>query len=47
MARSEAQREADKRYRKTHPPVCVPWGTRLKPEDAAELNALLKKTGNG
>ena len=47
MARSEAQRAADRRYRQTHPPVCVPWGTRLKPEDAAELDALLKRTGKG
>ena len=45
MARSEAQREANKRYKKTHPPVCVSWGTRLKPDDAAELEALIKEAG--
>ena len=47
MARSEAQRAADKRYREKHPKTGVSWGTYLKPEDAAELDALLKQTGKG
>ena len=37
MARSEAQRRADKKYRETHKEKCVAWGTMLPPEDAAEL----------
>ena len=47
MARSEAQRAADKRYREKHTKTGVSWGTYLKPEDAAELDALLKQTGKG
>lgn len=47
MARSEAQRRADKKYRETHEEKCVAWGTMLPPEDAAELEAIRKKSGKG
>lgn len=47
MARSEAQRKADKKYRETHRDKCVSWGTTLTPEDAAELEAIRKKSGKG
>ena len=35
MARSTAQRAADKRYREKHKNADVSWGTRLKPDEAA------------
>lgn len=47
MARSEAQRAADKRYRETHQEKTVPWGTRLMPDDAAKLNTVVKEQGRG
>lgn len=47
MARSEAQRRADKKYRETHEERCVSWGTMLPPEDVAELEAVRKKSGKG
>lgn len=47
MARSEAQRKADKKYRETHKDKCVSWGTTLTPEDAAELERIRRKSGKG
>lgn len=45
MARSEAQKAADKRYRETHKGVDISWGTRLKPAEAAELDAIIEQSG--
>lgn len=42
MARSEAQKAADKRYRETHKGVDISWGTRLKPEEAEKIDAIIK-----
>lgn len=42
MARSEAQKAADKRYRETHKGIDVSWGTRLKPEEAEKIDAIIK-----
>lgn len=45
MARSAAQKAADKRYRETHKNVDISWGTRLKPDEAVELDAIIKESG--
>lgn len=42
MSRSEAQKAADKRYRETHKGIDVSWGTRLKPDDAKKIDAIIK-----
>lgn len=47
MARSEAQKAADRRYKETHTDKTVSWGTRLNPTDAAELNAIVEQSGKG
>ncbi len=43
MARSEAQKAADKRYRETHKNIDVSWGTRLKPAEAAEIDGIIEQ----
>ncbi len=45
MARSEAQKEADKRYREAHKNDLVTWGTKIPPTEASEIDALLKSRG--
>lgn len=45
MARSTAQRAADKRYREKHKNADVSWGTRLKPDEAAALDVIIKQSG--
>ena len=45
MARSEAQKAADKRYRETHKTDSVKWATWLKPAEAAEIDAIIKNSG--
>lgn len=45
MARSEAQKAADRKYREAHKHDTVKWSTRLKPDEAAEYDALLKQHG--
>lgn len=45
MARSEAQKAADKRYRETHKTDSVKWTTWLKPAEADEINGIIKKSG--
>lgn len=47
MARSKAQREADKRYRASHPDISVAWGTTLTQRDAATLEEVRKRSGMG
>lgn len=45
MARSEAQKAADKRYRETHKNDSIKWTTWLKPDEAAEIDAIIKNNG--
>lgn len=45
MARSEAQKAADKRYRETHKNESIKWATWLKPAEAAEIDAIIKNSG--
>lgn len=45
MARSEAQKQADKRYRETHKKDSVTWGTKLTPAEAEGINAIIKNSG--
>lgn len=45
MARSEAQKAADKRYREAHKNDLVTWGTKIPPTEANEIDALLKSRG--
>lgn len=45
MARSEAQKAADKRYRDAHKSDSVTWGTKLTPAEAAEIDAIIKNSG--
>lgn len=45
MARSEAQKAADKRYRETHKKNSIKWATWLKPAEAAEIDAMIKNSG--
>lgn len=45
MARSEAQKRADKKYRDTHKSDLVKWATWLKPDEADEINAMIKNSG--
>ena len=45
MARSEAQKKADKRYRETHKNESVKWATWLNPTEAEEINAIIKNSG--
>ena len=43
MARSEAQKAADKKYRETHKTDSIKWATWLKPEEADEINEIIRK----
>lgn len=45
MKRSEAQKRADKKYRETHKSDSVTWGTKLTPDEANEINAIIKNSG--
>lgn len=45
MARSEAQKAADKRYRETHKTDSIKWTTWLKPAEVAEIDAIIKNSG--
>lgn len=45
MARSDAQREADKRYREKHKGEELSWGTKFKPAEIAEIDAVIKQSG--
>ncbi len=45
MARSEAQKAADKKYRETHKNELVKWATWLHPDEAAEINDAIKASG--
>ncbi len=45
MARSDAQKAADKRYRETHKGDLIRWGTSFKPAEFADIEATLKQSG--
>lgn len=45
MARSEAQRAADKKYRETHKGNLITWNTAFKPNEAAEIDAVISASG--
>lgn len=45
MARSEAQKAADKRYKETHKGESVTWTTIFKTAEAAEIDAVIKSSG--
>lgn len=45
MARSEAQKAADKRYKETHKGESVTWTTKFKTAAAAEIDAVIKSSG--
>ena len=42
MARSEAQKAADRRYKEAHKGEYISWATKLKPEVLAEIDAVIK-----
>jgi len=41
--RSEAQKAADRKYREAHKNESVKWGTRLKADEAAAYDELLRQ----
>lgn len=45
MARSEAQKAADRKYRETHKGDLIKWSTCFKPEEAKEIDAVIKASG--
>ncbi|MBQ6728384.1 MAG: ribbon-helix-helix protein, CopG family [Clostridia bacterium] len=45
MARSEAQKAADKRYKETHKGDFITWTTKFKTAEAAEIDAVIKSSG--
>lgn len=45
MARSEAQRAADKRYKEAHKGDFITWTTKFRPAEAAEIDAVIKSSG--
>lgn len=42
MARSEAQKAADRRYAAAHKGEFITWTTKLKHAEAAEIDAVIK-----
>ena len=45
MARSEAQKAADKRYAEMHRRDFITWTTKFKPAEAAEIDEIIKNAG--
>lgn len=45
MARSEAQKAADKRYKKTHKGQSITWATKLTPAEVVDIDAIIKANG--
>ncbi len=45
MARSEAQRAADKRYAANHKGEFVTWTTKFKTAEAEEIDEIIKQSG--
>lgn len=44
MARSKAQKEADKRYQETHKGEFITWTTKFKVAEAKEIDAIIKQS---
>ena len=45
MARSEAQKRADKKYAETHKGDFVTWTTKVKPQEATKIDSIAKANG--
>lgn len=45
MARSEAQKAADKRYQEKHKGAFITWGVKLPPEEAAQIDEIIREKG--
>lgn len=45
MARSEAQKAADRRYAENHKGNFITWTTKFKLAEAAEIDAIIKQSG--
>jgi hypothetical protein len=45
MARSEAQKAADKRYKETHKGEFVTWTTKFRTEQADEIDEVIRASG--
>ena len=45
MARSEAQKKADKKYAETHKGEFITWTTKVKPQEAAEIDEIAHANG--
>ena len=45
MARSEAQKAADKRYKETHKKDFVTWTTKFRTEEAEAIDEIIKASG--
>ncbi len=45
MARSEAQKAADKRYTEAHKGSFTTWTTKFKPAEADEIDEIIKASG--
>lgn len=45
MARSEAQKAADKKYREAHKNDFVTWTTCFRPDEVAEIDEVIKSSG--
>lgn len=45
MARSDAQRAADKRYAANHKGEFVTWTTKFKTAEAEEIDEIIKQSG--
>lgn len=45
MARSDAQKAADRRYAENHKGNFITWTTKFKPVEAAEIDEIIKQSG--
>ena len=45
MARSEAQKKADKKYRESHKGDFIKWSTVFPPEEAKSIDEVIKQSG--
>lgn len=45
MARSDAQKAADKRYKEAHKGDFITWTTKFRTAEAAEIDAVIKQSG--
>lgn len=45
MARSDAQKAADRRYAENHKGNFITWTTKFKPAEAEEIDEIIKQSG--